>query len=172
VPDTPESASPPTDERTPQSTATTIPTGHDDEPTTDVCARINRDGELPRGPNPTITSPMQLWHPPMGSDGSRNNSRAADVWRRALDTPTPPWSALERTTWARRDKRPGCTRVRFCVADDGRVDGVETILPFRGDPRVDEIVVNTVSSWRFRALDEVDGEPVCVESDIRIEVPE
>lgn len=158
--DAPEPASPPP-------TPTTIPRGHEEEPTTDICARINETGELPRGPNPAIPSPAGPM--PMGASGTRNTSRAADVWRRALDTPSPPWSALERTTWARRDGRPGCTRVRFCVADDGSVNSVETILPFRGDPRVDAIVIDTVSSWRFRPLDEADGEPACIETQMRID---
>jgi TonB family protein len=65
---------------------------------------------------------------------------------------------LAGTKSATMGKRPGTTKVSFCVDESGRVVDVKTAKAFPSDPGVDKICRETVSTWRFRPL-MVGGKP-------------
>jgi protein TonB len=66
---------------------------------------------------------------------------------------------LAGTKAATFDKRPGSTKVSFCVNASGKVVDVKTTKKFRGDPKVDQICRDTVKKWRFRPF-MAGGKPV------------
>jgi hypothetical protein len=91
----------------------------------DECERINLDGTLepekptipgpatnPTLPPPPVVFPIGYPVPPDSSPPRKNFYEV--LWQRTLETPDPSWSALKQTKWARRDRRPGCTRVHIC----------------------------------------------------------
>jgi hypothetical protein len=165
----------------PEQPRATIPGTPPYPPNTDWCERINREGAQPPGPvipgpatNPAVPKPPGpspiayiLGRPAVPE---RRESFHYVLWKRSLDTPDPSWSALRKTEWARSDRRPGCTRVHICVAADGTVASVETILPFRDDPEVDAIVRETVAGWSFAPIE--DPRPMCWDRAFPIELPE
>ena len=55
-------------------------------------------------------------------------------------------------------KRPGSTKVAFCVNESGKVVDVRTIKKFPDDPKVDQICRETVQKWRYRPF-MVGGKP-------------
>lgn len=65
----------------------------------------------------------------------------------AAYTPIPRVEALNRTPTGRGSRRSGRVRVRHCFNAEGRVEHAEIVGPFRGDPEVDAIVLDTVLEW-------------------------
>ncbi|MEM7155024.1 MAG: hypothetical protein AAF799_19405 [Myxococcota bacterium] len=74
------------------------------------------------------------------------------VMAKARYSPDPDVHALARTTTGRTNRRPGRSTVSFCVDDTGHTVDVRTRRAFGGDPEVDRICRQTVSSWRFYPL--------------------
>lgn len=65
-------------------------------------------------------------------------------------TPDPNAAQLAKTKAARFDKRPGVSKVSFCITPSGKTTKVKTVQKFRGDPEVDQICRDTVKKWRFK----------------------
>lgn len=106
--------------------------------TTPPCA-TNPPPTRPRSPIPT--APADLTRAPIKT-----------VMAKARYAPDPDVHALARTTTGRTHRRPGRSTVAFCVDDTGHTTDVRTRRAFGGDPEVDRICRQTVSSWRFHPL--------------------
>ncbi len=74
----------------------------------------------------------------------------AAVMANAMYAPQLDAAALLETTTGQTTKRPGETKVGFCVGPDGKTKHIRTTKDFPGDPEVDEIARKTVETWRFR----------------------
>lgn len=70
----------------------------------------------------------------------------------AIYTPDPDAQALMMTKAARIDKTDGRSIVQFCVEPNGSTSDVRTIEKFPGDPMVDQILRDTIATWRFKRL--------------------
>jgi protein TonB len=81
------------------------------------------------------------------------------VLSQGVYTPDPPEKKLQATKAAMFDKRPGSVKVGFCVAPSGKTTEVKIKKRFPGDPKVDQICMDTVKKWRFKPF-LVGGKPL------------
>lgn len=68
----------------------------------------------------------------------------------AIHSPSPPDSEIAKTMAARVHRRPGSSRVSFCVSEIGKVEDARTVNAFPNDPEIDRLCVETVKTWWFR----------------------
>lgn len=86
----------------------------------------------------------------------------AAVMSRAISAPgLDPERIAATKTGQSEDPRPGKTKVAFCASKTGETEEIRTTQGFYGDPEIDTIARETVSTWRFRPH-HVAGEPVQV----------
>ncbi len=81
------------------------------------------------------------------------------VMAHAIYAPNPDQKALQDTVAARFHKSDGSVVIGFCIDVHGRVGDLEVVESFPGDPMVDEILLETVATWRFEPFT-VDGRPI------------
>lgn len=90
---------------------------------------------------PTLQPPREESRPPVPF---------AVVRAQALYTPNPDEGRLAATRAGMFDKRPGENETGFCVGADGRTTEIRTVRRFPSDPGVDEVIRNTIKTWRFK----------------------
>jgi hypothetical protein len=92
-----------------------------------------------------------------------------EVVDHAIYSPDPDSAELQQTKAARFDKADGMSTVAFCVETNGSTAHIHTVQKFPGDPKVDEIIRDTVAGWRFKPFI-VDGAivEVCTEKSFRL----
>ncbi len=72
------------------------------------------------------------------------------VKQNAIYDPDPDPAKLAGTKAFMFDKRGGTGKVKFCVDTNGKTVNVKTSKKFPGDPKVDQILRDTVKKWRFK----------------------
>jgi protein TonB len=72
------------------------------------------------------------------------------VKQNAIYSPDPDQAKLGGTKAFMFDKRGGIGKVAFCVDTNGKTVGVKTKKKFPGDPKVDQILRDTIKKWRFK----------------------
>lgn len=66
-----------------------------------------------------------------------------------VNTPNPPLDRIIRTELALFHKGLHRNRTYYCVHPSGALEVITTVLP-TGDPKLDEIVRETVATWTFK----------------------
>ena len=85
-----------------------------------------------------------------GGDGSGQHAfelRGQLTGRRIIASPLPPYPS-----WAKEQGLEADVTVYFVVDPNGYVRGDSHVKRTSGDPRLDQIVLQTIRSWRFAAL--------------------
>ncbi|PRQ06328.1 energy transducer TonB [Enhygromyxa salina] len=94
--------------------------------------------------------------PPSGEHSMQPLSKLMNI---AISVPNPDPAALQQTKAARFDKADGTTVVAFCVDVTGETSDIHTAQKFPGDPMIDQILRDTVATWRFEPFT-VDGKAI------------
>ena len=77
----------------------------------------------------------------------------------AIHTPDPDPKALQDTVAARFHRKDGVAVIGYCIDVQGRTTDFEVVEPFPGDPEIDEILIATMVTWRFKPF-LVEGRPM------------
>lgn len=107
--------------------------------------------------------------PPPAPSGEYSMQPLSEFMGQAISTPNPDLAALQQTKAARFDKADGVAVVGFCVDTTGATSDIHTAQKFPGDPMIDQILRDTVATWRFEPF-MVDGKAIkaCTEKAFKL----
>jgi hypothetical protein len=92
-------------------------------------------------------------------DANGQPIKAIVVMANAIYAPDPDQEALANTKAARFDRKNGTSVIGFCVDTHGNTTEVHVLQAFPDDPAIDDILMDTIATWRFTPFT-LDGQAI------------